>query len=172
MAANRIREREYWAMDHVRASIALNRLFSRSSSYASYNRQKEEEAQMPDRILFVDDEARILDALREFFIDSGYEVDCALSPDLAKMLLSGQRYLAVISDISFSGLNGREGLDLIDHVQLHFTATPVIVLTAHFSPELEREALSRGACAFLTKPTSLLVMETLVRGLKTQPGLV
>ena len=125
---------------------------------------------MPDRILFVDDEARLLDALREFFIDSGYEVDCALSPEFAKLLLSDNQYFAVVSDISFSGMNGREGLDLIDHIQQQSSTTPVIVLTAHVSPELEREALSRGASGFLTKPTSLNQIEELVRGLKKESG--
>lgn len=120
---------------------------------------------MAERILFVDDEARILDALSEFFIDSGYEVDCALTTDLAKSLLSDHSYLAIISDISFSGLDGREGLDLIDHVYSHCSCTPVIVLTAHFSSDLESEARRRGATAFLTKPASLIDLESMLRNL-------
>ena len=144
--------------------------FSISAAEPSIIRDKEEGRHMPDRILFVDDEARLLDALREFFIDFGYEVDCALSPELAKLLLSDNQYLAVVSDISFSGLDGREGLDLIDHIQQRPSTTPVIVLTAHVSPEIEREALKRGASGFLTKPTSLIEMEELVRGLKKQSG--
>ncbi len=125
---------------------------------------------MPDRILFVDDEARLLNALRDFFIDSGYEVDCALTPELAKLLISDNSYLAVVSDISFTGLEGREGLELIDHIQRHAADTPVIVLTAHVSSELEREAKRRGACGFLTKPTSLIEMEEMVRRLKETPS--
>ncbi|PYP82878.1 MAG: hypothetical protein DMF61_25120 [Blastocatellia bacterium AA13] len=118
---------------------------------------------MAERILFVDDEARILDALSEFFIDCGYEVDCALTTDLAKSLLSDHSYLAVVSDISFSGLEGREGLDLIDHVCNHCSLTPVIVLTAHVSNDLEGEARRRGASAFLTKPASLIDLEAMLR---------
>ena len=155
---------------HQGIEIAIDS-FSVSAAEPSTIREKEEGRPMPDRILFVDDEARLLDALREFFIDFGYEVDCALSPELAKRMLSDNEYLAVVSDISFSGLDGREGLDLIDHIQQQSSSTPVIVLTAHVSGDLEREALRRGASGFLTKPTSLIEIEELVRGLKKDPGL-
>ena len=125
---------------------------------------------MPGRILFVDDEERILAALREYFIDCNYEVDCALTVEAARDFLARAQYSVVVTDISFTGINGIEGLDLVEYVRQFCPGTRVLVLTAHFSEETEDAAMGRGADAYLTKPISLSYVEKIVAGLHRTEG--
>jgi two-component system, response regulator, stage 0 sporulation protein F len=110
---------------------------------------------MPLPILIVDDEEAILFAMREYFTTLGYRVDCAQELEEAKRLLAQVQYALAILDLRLIGSHGTEGLELVEYARQRYPSTRVIILTAYGSPETKREALRRGADAFLHKRRSL-----------------
>ena len=42
-------------------------------------------------------------------------------------------------------------------------ATPIILMTVYFTPEIAREAVARGACRVVAKPMEMTDVPTLVR---------
>jgi FixJ family two-component response regulator len=44
------------------------------------------------------------------------------------------------------------GLNLLSHLTREFDPTPVVVMTAFQSPDVEKHAMDGGACCFLKKP--------------------
>lgn len=113
------------------------------------------EARIAPRLLLVDDEETILDATRDYFSASGYEVHCAREREEAEAMLATSHYELVITDMRLTGAHGREGLELLGYLAERCPLTRTIVLTAYRSPELEREVLRRGAVGFLQKPVPL-----------------
>ena len=107
------------------------------------------------RVLIVDDEQTVLDAAAEYLGAYGFVVDTARELEEAEALLSAFGYSLVIADVRLTGVQGREGLELLRFVRQHCPDARVIVMTAHASADLEREARRRGAEAFLEKPLPL-----------------
>lgn len=54
----------------------------------------------------------------------------------------------VLMDLSMPGISGIEAMQAIHRTQPEL---PVIILTAHADPAIEREALARGASGFIAK---------------------
>ncbi|MBZ5665109.1 MAG: response regulator [Acidobacteriia bacterium] len=109
---------------------------------------------MADRVLIIDDDEQLVDAYRDYFSESQYEVDCAQELEEAQTLLAHFSYSVVITDLRLSKL-AFGGLDLIKHIRESSMQTRIIVLTAYGWPELKAEASASGADAFLRKPTRL-----------------
>ncbi len=132
----------------------------------------------PDKLLIVDDEASIRFAMREYFTLQGFEVDCACDKGEAKTFLEKERYAAVIADLRLSGTGSTEGLDIVSCARKRYPLMRIIILTAHGSPEIEAEAIRRGADAFLSKPKPLQEVARILfdllgskpSGVKPDPG--
>ena len=112
-------------------------------------------AAIDHRVLIVDDEAAVLDAARDYLGAYGFRVDTAQELEEAEALLSTTQFQLVIADVRLTGMQGREGLELLRFIRQHCPSARVIVMTAHSSHDLEREARRRGAHAFLEKPLPL-----------------
>jgi putative two-component system response regulator len=105
------------------------------------------------RILFVDDEPNILDALRRTlrsFRDQ-WEMVYMDRPEDAWQHLLQQPCDAVVTDINMPGMTG---LELISRIQSHEKTRdlPIVVLTGLQEPGLKVDALRLGAVDLLTKP--------------------
>ena len=121
-----------------------------------------EKAAKATRLLVVDDEPHIQFALSEYFDQQGCHVDIGCNLDEAKRLIRDRSYSVIIADLSLSGTQGVEGLDVVSYAREQRPGTPVILLTAHGSPEIEREARRLGVDAFLLKPKPLAELARLV----------
>jgi putative two-component system response regulator len=104
-------------------------------------------------IVFVDDEEVNLTLLGRILERQGYErlVSCD-DPRGVPDLIRDHDADLLITDLHMPGL---DGLDLISQVVADRPEDdwfPIAVITADLSPEAEREALSRGAKDFITKP--------------------
>jgi ActR/RegA family two-component response regulator len=106
-------------------------------------------------ILIVDDELPIQFALSDYFTTHGWRVECADSLEGARFQIETGRFDVLIADLSLNGSDGTEGLELVCFVKQRRPAMRVVVLTAYGSPKVEREAVLRGADAFLLKPKPL-----------------
>ena len=108
------------------------------------------------RILIVDDEELIVQAMRKYFTGLGYAVDSAYELEEAQALLGHYKYDLVIADLRLTGIGGVEGLQIVADVHQKCASTRVILLSAYGTPEIERESYQRGADAFLHKPKALM----------------
>jgi len=117
------------------------------------------------RILIIDDEEPILFAMREYFEQTGYRVDCTSEAEEAEALLAHVRYDAVIADLRLTGIFRAEGLGIIASVRERCPWVRTVLLTAYGSPEIEIEARRLGVDAFLHKPKPLRELAEVVAGL-------
>jgi DNA-binding NtrC family response regulator len=103
----------------------------------------------PARILVVDDEINIRDALAALLEDDGHRVNAAASSEQAMEFLREDQFDVVISDLR---MNGGSGLDLLRWIRESCTATEVIILTAYGTVEGAVEAMKLGAYDYVAKP--------------------
>src|SRR5918996_1491501 len=113
----------------------------------------------PKRILVIDDEMSITDALVLVITDLGHHVDSAKSGVEAKELLKGSPYDLVFTDLR---LPDASGIDLLTLIKSDTANTEVIVMTAHGSLDVTIEAIKRGAFYYIEKPFTPQHVTTLV----------
>lgn len=108
---------------------------------------------MTKRVLFVDDEHRVLEGLRRMLRDlrGEWEMSFAASADEAMRLLLKSDYDAVISDVN---MPVKDGFDLLRAIRSdeHTRDIPVVILTGNAEQGLKRRALDMGATDLLNKP--------------------
>ena len=97
-----------------------------------------------NRILVVDDEAVIRQALQKLLKRSGYEVDTAESVEEVLEQFDPSDYHLLLVDIR---LPGRSGTDLIG-----LTPSPVLIMTSYASVPSAVEAMKLGATDYIAKP--------------------
>jgi len=124
---------------------------------------------IPKRMLIVDDEEAIRFSLTDFFSLLGFEVDSATELEQAEALLEIAPFDVVIADLRLTGINGREGLELIRYVRERAPATRIVLLTAYGSAEVREEAARCGADAFLQKPQPLAEVAQAVERVLVSP---
>jgi DNA-binding NtrC family response regulator len=103
----------------------------------------------PPKILIVDDEPSITDAISGILGDRGYTVEAAADLQKSRALLDCHNYDLVITDLV---LPDGTGVNLLDTVKRETPETEVILMTAHGSIDLVIEAIKRGAFYYLEKP--------------------
>jgi DNA-binding NtrC family response regulator len=103
----------------------------------------------PTKVLVVDDEINIREALAAILGDEGYEVVAVASAEDAIAALGGDPFQAVVSDMR---MDGESGLDLLRWIRGNCPETEMILLTAYGSVEGAVEAMKLGAYDYLCKP--------------------
>lgn len=101
------------------------------------------------RILVIDDEPSIRDALGLVISGLGYEVAIAKNGGEAKELLRGGPYDLIFTDLR---LPDTTGIDLLALIKNDTPNTEVIVMTAHGSLDIAIEAIKLGAFYYIEKP--------------------
>jgi len=100
-------------------------------------------------LLIVDDEESVRDSLYNWFIEDGYEVDCAENAKAALTLIESHNYDIILADIKMPGM---DGLEMHRRIKSINKDTIVIVMTAFASVETAVQALKDGAYDYVTKP--------------------
>jgi len=101
------------------------------------------------RLLLVEDEKQLSEALQQILIKNSYNVDAVYSGDEGLDYALSGVYDVIILDIMLPKLNGLEILKMIRKRKI---STPVILLTAKASVEDRILGLDCGADDYLTKP--------------------
>lgn len=104
-----------------------------------------------NRVLVVDDEARIRSFLREALELAGHIVREAADGAEALEATRRQSFDVVLTDLKMPGMSG---MDLLRHLQLEVPELQTVVLTAHGTVGTAVEALKLGAFDYLQKPVS------------------
>jgi DNA-binding NtrC family response regulator len=112
------------------------------------------------RVLFVDDEAPIRDLVRLELPRFGHDVTICEDGKSALAEMEKNTFDAAIVDLRMPGLSG---WDVIAHVKKVSPETEVIISTGHGSMEEAVQALRRGAFDFLSKPTRMAVIASVLQ---------
>lgn len=106
---------------------------------------------MAKRLLVVDDEPGLLQAIAVCLRAKGYEVATARSGEEALVQLTGVLPDLIISDIRMPGMNGYQLARQLRSAA-HTSLIPIIFLTAKAASSDRIEGLRSGVDAYLTKP--------------------
>jgi DNA-binding response OmpR family regulator len=119
------------------------------------------------RLLVVEDEARITEALRVALSRAGFAVDAVATVTDARAALPLAPYDAVILDL---GLPDGDGLDLLVEHRQAGSRVPVLVLTARDAVEARVAGLDAGADDYLVKPFAMAELIARTKALLRRPG--
>jgi two-component system, NtrC family, nitrogen regulation response regulator NtrX len=104
---------------------------------------------MAQRILVVDDDPGIRDALRMILEYEGYAVSAAADGEKALAEFDANPPSAVLLDIKMPGM---DGLEVLDRIARREGAPPVLMISGHGDIATAVECTRRGAVDFLEKP--------------------
>jgi DNA-binding response OmpR family regulator len=114
------------------------------------------------RVLVVDDEVRLADAVARGLSAEGFDVE-VVNDGLDGLWRARERdYGAIILDLLLPGMNGYE---VCRTLRSEGVWTPILMLTAKSGEYDEAEGLDTGADDFLTKPFSFVVLVARVRAI-------
>jgi len=112
-----------------------------------------------NRILVVDDESVIRQAVQRILEHEGYKVVTANSGHAALELVQSENFNLVISDLKMPGMSGMEVLKSIKILQPN---VPVIIITGYATVETAVDAIKNGAFDYLAKPFNPAQVKELV----------
>ncbi len=104
---------------------------------------------MPYRILVVDDETAIREAIRMTLEYEGYRVDEARSGQEGIDKATKVPYDAILLDIKMPVL---DGIEVLENLKQQRVVTPVVMVSGHGDIQTAVECTKRGAFDFLEKP--------------------
>ncbi len=114
------------------------------------------------RVLLVEDDDVLGDALNQSLKNAGYAVDWAKDGKYADLALHDQIYEAVILDL---GLPKMGGLEVLHKLRQRKVAIPVMIISAREGMDERINALDLGADDYLIKPFKLPELEARLRAL-------
>ncbi|MCD7918827.1 MAG: response regulator transcription factor [Clostridiales bacterium] len=101
------------------------------------------------KLLLVEDEPRMADALRELLRQEGYDVDCFFRGDDGLAAICSGQYDGVILDVMLPGLSG---VEVAARSRQQGVRTPILMLTAKGELDDKVLGLDAGADDYVTKP--------------------
>lgn len=121
------------------------------------------------KLLVVDDEKTMANAIRDNLEYEGFSVDCAYGGMPALDHLLADHYALVILDIMMPDL---DGFAVLAEMRKRKDLTPVIFLTARSSETDKLRGLGLGADDYVVKPFSILELVARVKAVlkRTSPG--
>ncbi len=114
------------------------------------------------RILVVEDQKKVAQALKEGLEAEHYEVDVAMTGEDGFFQVSSQTYDLVLLDLM---LPGRSGIDILKTMREREIETPVLILTAKDAVEDRVIGLDSGADDYLVKPFAFPELLARIRAL-------
>jgi two-component system OmpR family response regulator len=121
------------------------------------------------RILLVEDDRPLAEALNALLVASGYAVDTVHDGASAEVLAASERFDLVILDLNLPEM---DGLSVLRAMRGRSDPAAVLILTARGAPEDRVRGLDLGADDYMAKPFDVAEFEARVRSLlRRQAGL-
>ena len=114
------------------------------------------------RLLLVEDDPMVGEAVREGLRQDGYVVDWVRDGKSADAALAANAFALVLLDL---GLPRKDGIEVLRGLRTRREATPVLVITARDTVKQRIEGLDAGADDYLVKPFDLDELSARVRAL-------
>lgn len=119
------------------------------------------------RILVVEDEHRITQAIKDGLVEEGYAVDVEYDGDDGYRTASAEEYDVILLDVMMPGMNG---FDVCTKLRADGVKTPILMLTAKDQPKDVVEGLNNGADDYLAKPFAFEVLLARINALLRRPA--
>ncbi len=119
------------------------------------------------RILLIEDDSELCDAMSFHLRKAGYEVDYCYDGVEGLQLANKQIYELIILDRMLPSLNG---ISLLTHIRSSNIHTPVIIVTALNGIGDKVEGLDAGADDYLVKPFAIEELLARIRALNRRPS--
>ena len=106
---------------------------------------------MVERLLIIDDDARLAAMVSDYLTAAGYDVDCRFTGREGLATLERESFDAIILDVM---LPGRDGVDLTQSLKADpaLAGIPVVMLTGDARREVLMRSMEAGAADFIVKP--------------------
>lgn len=121
------------------------------------------------RILVVEDEARLAEALSELLRGEKYSIDVVYDGEDAFDYAMSGLYDAIVLDLMIPKMNG---IEVTKKLRAKGIATPIIMLTAKDSVQDKIKGLDAGADDYLTKPFVSSELLARIRAISRRQGTV
>ncbi|WP_353570071.1 sigma-54 dependent transcriptional regulator [Candidatus Albibeggiatoa sp. nov. BB20] len=114
--------------------------------------------------LVVDDEPELLETLI-IDLQRNMDINCQSAETLyeAKTLLSQKNYDLCITDMALNPPTGKEGLELVQHIQTHYPTMSTIIITAFGDMDSAIQSFRHGAFDYITKPLDFNALHKVVK---------
>ena len=112
------------------------------------------------QVLVIEDEPCVADALSIVLSDNGYDVTVARTGFDGLDKSDRQNFDVTITDLRLPDMSG---FDVITNILEQQPNSIIIVITAHFTPDVVVESIKRGAVDVLAKPFVPSAILTLLR---------
>jgi len=119
-------------------------------------------------ILVVDDEESVRDSLYNWFIDVGYDVECAEDAKKALTMFESRDFDINLADIKMPGM---DGLEMQRRIKTLNKDSIIIIMTEFASVDTAVQALKEGAFDYVTKPFEPDDLTYLIRNAANQIAL-
>lgn len=119
------------------------------------------------RILLVEDDPMIGDAIQGALSDASYATDWVKNGLTALAALETQTYDMVLLDL---GLPGKDGLDVLDNIRRGNNPVPLLIITARDALDARLRGLDGGADDFLLKPFAMAELLARMRAVLRRKG--
>jgi two-component system OmpR family response regulator len=119
------------------------------------------------RILLVEDDLMIGDAIKSALKDASYAADWVKNGLTALAALDTQTYELVLLDL---GLPGKDGLDVLDVIRERNNPVPLLIITARDGLDDRLRGLDGGADDFLLKPFAMAELLARMRAVLRRRG--
>ena len=116
------------------------------------------------RVLVVDDEAKMQRVLQIMLQRMGHEVSCAGNGEEALQIIKTAPVNLIISDLRMPGMSGT---DLLKTLREQGNEVPVIIMTAYGTIESAVEAMKLGACDYIIRPFDVEALELAINRILT-----
>ena len=121
------------------------------------------------RLLLVEDDLPLAEALMSLLVSSGYAVDCVHDGEAARALVAAEQYDLMILDLNLPHL---DGLSVLRAMRAGGNRAAVMILTARGTAEDRVRGPDLGADDYMAKPFDIREFEARVRSLlRRQAGL-
>ncbi|MZR62768.1 two-component system response regulator OmpR [Alcanivorax sp. DP30] len=117
-------------------------------------------SEQQDKILVVDDDARLRSLLQRFLEEAGYTVKAVGDADQMDRALSREIYSLMVLDLM---LPGEDGLSICRRLREAENSMPIIMLTAKGDDAERIEGLDAGADDYLPKPFNPKELDARIR---------
>jgi two-component system OmpR family response regulator len=119
------------------------------------------------RILLVEDDPMIGDAIQGALNDASYATDWVKNGLTALATLDTQHYDLVLLDL---GLPGKDGLDVLDSIRGRNNPVPLLIITARDDLDDRLRGLDGGADDYLLKPFNMAELLARMRAVLRRKG--
>ena len=101
------------------------------------------------RLLVIEDDKGLAEALEDTLLLAGYQCHIAHSAEEGIVALKNNTFAMVISDVNLPGI---DGYGVLNHVIEHYPDLPIMLMTAYGDIAHAVEAMRNGAVDYLLKP--------------------